>query len=585
MLIKALSDYYDKLPEEEKQLTRTYINVSYAIDLSADGDIARIRSVKESCELTDKKGNTKIVYRPQRLMFTKRGGTTFICAYIVDHRPSYIFGVENEKGELKITPKSTASHKSFVDTNAQFFEKLTSPICRAFYAFVKKWTPDIQSVISVLKDIDADDLYKSGIAFCLDGHPNDYLNVCEEVLGAFDGMQTSDGQAITAQCSVSGELDAIAVLHDSVKGILGAQPSGCKLVCVNNTAEESYGHTQGGVGKVSKTVMERYTKALNYLANEDKYRSRIGDMTVLHWASTADDQTNNIVNLLAFFDESDKADAGEIDDMLSSVFEQIRRGEKPDFSAFGLDDCADYYVVGLLPNSSRLAVKFCYRNTLGEVMKNVLRYHGEFAHSKLNKAPSYARLGKELVSPKAKDQKLPPDFTGSMFDAMFTGVMYPRSLLERTVKRVKTDRAISDIKVGMIKAYLNRKNKSEVIKMSLDKDNKSSAYLSGRLFAVLEALQKDAAGGKLNRTIKDAYFASACSTPARVFPTLVKLAQSHLKKTDRAPRYEKMIGEIVTKLDNSFPKTLPLEKQGEFIVGYYQQQNDEIYAKKGKEEE
>ena len=66
--------------------------------------------------------------------------------------------------------------------------------------------------------------------------------------------------------------------------------------------------------------------------------------------------------------------------------------------------------------------------------------------------------------------------------------------------------------------------------MSLDKTNQTPAYLCGRLFAVLEKLQQDASNNSLNRTIKDAYFASASAKPALVFPKLIRLAQNHLSK-------------------------------------------------------
>ena len=42
----------------------------------------------------------------------------------------------------------------------------------------------------------------------------------------------------------------------------------------------------------------------------------------------------------------------------------------------------------------------------------------------------------------------------------------------------------------------------------------NEAYLCGRLFAVLEMIQKVSLNNSINRTIKDAYFASASSTPS-----------------------------------------------------------------------
>ena len=107
--------------------------------------------------------------------------------------------------------------------------------------------------------------------------------------------------------------------------------------------------------------------------------------------------------------------------------------------------------------------------------------------------------------------------------------------------------------------------------MALDKENQNPAYLCGRLFAVLERLQQAASGTQLNRTIKDAYFASASAKPAIVFPKLMRLAQNHLAKTKSAVYYNILIGEILDKLNGEFPDWLALTEQGKFIIGYYQQ--------------
>lgn len=115
--------------------------------------------------------------------------------------------------------------------------------------------------------------------------------------------------------------------------------------------------------------------------------------------------------------------------------------------------------------------------------------------------------------------------------------------------------------------------------MALDLSNNNPAYLCGRLFAALELIQQRAANGKLNRTIKDSFFASACSKPSTVFPRLIILAQNHLAKLKNTTYFDMLIGEIVSQLNSEFPQTLSLDDQGQFIIGYYQQ-NKVLYEKK-----
>jgi CRISPR-associated protein Csd1 len=111
--------------------------------------------------------------------------------------------------------------------------------------------------------------------------------------------------------------------------------------------------------------------------------------------------------------------------------------------------------------------------------------------------------------------------------------------------------------------------------VSLDKERTDVAYLLGRLFAVLEKVQEESAGGKLNASIKDKYFASASTHPSVTFPLLIRLSQNHQKKlkTERAGRavnFQKEIQSIISNLD-SFPSYLNLEDQGLFAIGYYHQ--------------
>lgn len=114
----------------------------------------------------------------------------------------------------------------------------------------------------------------------------------------------------------------------------------------------------------------------------------------------------------------------------------------------------------------------------------------------------------------------------------------------------------------------------------LNTETLDSAYNCGRLFAALEAVQSAALPG-INATIKDKFFASACATPYLVFPRLVKLSQNHLSKIGGglSVHYDKLLTQIMSNLDTQFPKALSMEKQGMFILGYYQQK-EALFTKK-----
>lgn len=112
--------------------------------------------------------------------------------------------------------------------------------------------------------------------------------------------------------------------------------------------------------------------------------------------------------------------------------------------------------------------------------------------------------------------------------------------------------------------------------MSLDTENADPGYLLGRLFAALENIQRAALGRDINATIRDRYYGAASATPGSIFPVLVRNAQHHLSRVRKdkpglAVNLEKEIGAIMEKLQPQFPKSLRIEAQGRFAIGYYHQ--------------
>ena len=590
MLIKALCDYYDVLSKKELVLPEGYseVPIRYKIALTEDGTIDEIISCEEEKREKTKSGKEKITMTPKKLLFPKRTDKSAIESNYIEHRPLYIFGLNLEKG--KLTPddksqKAKKSHDVFVKKNLEFIEGLDSPIVNAYRNFLLKWKPEDEVLNTHVLTLGTK-YSSSGFAFCLTGSPDvllqDDLAVCRKWEDFYSKNQNVPGE-FEAQCAITGEKTSIARIHGKIKGLADGATTGNVLIGFNNPSDTSYGNKQSYNSNISEKAMKKYTEALNFLLKNSAHKIILDDITVCFWAMDGEDNHEEILKELLMKSSKEKS-AEEIDALLKSILQRgtqskitLEELEKVDEE---LDANIDFYIVGLKPNSSRISVKFIYRKKFGALLMNVAKFQEELQISNEISVISLKNINDACKSPKSSTEKVNPSLFASVFESALYNKPYPQSILATIVRRAKTDKEIDKVKAGVIKAYLMRNEKEEMT-VALNRGNQDQAYLCGRLFAVLERIQEQAAGGKLNSTIKDRYFASATSKPASVFPTLIKLEQHHLKKLPEGSQvfYSKIVSEIMDGLENEFPTLLSLTNQGKFIVGYYQQ-TQAFYTKK-----
>ena len=212
--------------------------------------------------------------------------------------------------------------------------------------------------------------------------------------------------------------------------------------------------------------------------------------------------------------------------------------------------------------------------------------------------PTYLLL-KAASSP---GSDIPSPVVDTLFNSILNDTPYPPSLYFNMLHRVLLDRddkakgitKVNYIKAGLIKAYLVRNcydRWKELDSVAVNEDCEKVPYLLGRLFALLEGIQRQALP-TINTTIKDRFFNSACTTPAVTFPLLIRLSHSHLKKLKKplAIYFDKkltaMLDRItVSSVKGAFPKRLTPEEQGAFVLGYYQERQSVFNKKSEKEAE
>lgn len=594
MIIEALYEHYKTLSNRPDsgvpQPGFSVLPVAFAFNLSPNGDLLDV------IPLGDKKGKR---LRPMDMLVpepVKRSGSGVAPCFLCDNS-MYIIGADNKGNPDRSRRAFEASRELHLEILQHIDDDGAHAVCQYFL----KWNPNAARNHSALEHLLEDVLDGRNIVFRLDGSDG-YVHDRPEIREAWQNHRDQATSDVTAQCLVTGEVSPIARIHPSIKGVRGAQSMGAALSSYNLKAFESYGKSQNYNAPLSEAVAFGYTTALNHMLAGDRQRLQLDtNTTVVFWSERQDGEHEE--NLIAeLFDLGDvPASNGNPDSssgyspdlrttqLVRDVLENVRRGRPIDFAAIKVDPESRFFVLGLSPNSSRLSVRFWHADTFGRMVQRVAQHHADMAITPPGYRKSEFISVREILretAPLGDWERIPPLLGGGLMRAILTGQPYPQGLYTALIARVRADSKdrINYVRAAMIKASLLRRIRARgldaraadmresqevTITVSLDVNNKTPAYLLGRLFAVLEKVQQDANPG-LNATIRDRYFGAASATPRAVFPQLLRLAQHHISKAEYGRVSDHWIESIVADLDD-FPAHLALDEQGLFMLGYYHQ--------------
>lgn len=580
MILQALVRCYDALTEAGKLEKPGWspVKVSLALELDESGALLRVFPLGE----TDEKGKR----RPPKLNVpAQEKRASNVAANFLCDNAAYILGLDS-KGRPGRTAQCYAACR---EKHKALLSAVDHPMARAIVRFFEGWEPAAANDNTALAPY-MDELTQGvNLCFCMD---SEFAQDVPALRQAWDDAYGDDEEAVHGRCLVTGEKAPIALLHPSIKGVLGAKGTGASLVSFNARAYESYGRdeAQGLNAPVSKRAAFAYGAALNYLLSEETYYTRIGDTTLVYWAEGARKEYNSAMSCM--FGIKDNLMQQE---QLKSVMDALSEGRPVQWDEITLRPDNQFYILGLAPNSARLSVRFFLQNSFGGFAEKMKRYQEEVeivrpAFDTWETLPVWALLS-ETVRPNSSDKNPPAELVGETMRAILTGAPYPASLFAQIQVRIRAEHDINRGKAAAIKAWLLRnvtaKNPEhvykEVLRVKLNDETTYLPYLLGRLFAVLEGLQQDANPG-INTTIRECYFNSACATPAMVFPMLINHAQAHLNKLSHSKvtgtiDYGEVITALYCEINESLPAHMALQDQGIFQLGYYHQKQ-KLYTKK-----
>lgn len=579
MILQALNNCYQRLLARGEEGLAPFgyspEKISYEILLAPDGRVVDVNDIRDT---SGKKPMPRLMNVPQP---EKR--TVGIKSNFLWDKTSYVLGVSST------SKRSDKEHEAFKTLHQESLGGTQDMGLKALLAFLASWTPE-RFVEQPFKD----EMLDTNMVFRLDGE-NTYLHerpAAQAIRAQL--LAGGEGGAIALEtCLVSGERMPVARLHPAIKGVSGAQSSGASIVSFNLESFTSYGKSQGENAPVSEQAAFAYTTVLNHLLrrsehNRQRLKSLIGDTSVVFWAEAEDaeqaQEAEFTFESLLDAPPDDSQEAARV----REVLDQVSKGRPLSELNPKLQDSTRMYVLGLAPNASRISIRFWEVGTLGtfagRLAQHELDMHLEPVPWKT--APAARRVvlatvpNREGAMPKMDDAF--NNLVGEFMRAVLSGGLYPRSLLANTLMRIRTDGNLSGLRAAICKGILAREQRlginiqNEEVPVSLDKESLSPGYRLGRLFAVLEAVQRSALGGQVNATIRDRYYGAASATPASVFPVLLRNTQNHLSKLRKdkpklAGFFEREIREIVDGLSEHFPRSLRIEAQGQFAIGYYHQ--------------
>lgn len=573
--------------------------VAYLIKLGAGGKYLGYTAPRVDPPV-DAKGRPKgkpkppVRYVPRH---TDRTGIRPPAQFLVD-KAEYVFGIDPTGTRAPVDLQSRhAQFRAYVE-EARVAVK--SDGLNAVASFLARALPEELRLL-LTPEKESEQRQRSGEWFAFVYEPDGGLGCVHDedrVRDWFSSRLAGSDATLTGQCLVTGKSEVpLTRLHAKPKNIppKSKTKGGVPLTSVNADAFKSYQLDDVQCAPISREANIAIETALNRLldpgfrlpdgSTAPPRSVQLSHDTVLLFWSRED-------ALLDWFSGIESESPEKVADLLRSPY---KGGHAP------IDDPSAFYALVLSGAQGRAVVRSFLQSTVRDVARAIDRYREEVRVAKPYGEPEGSfglQQYRRALVPRRDLDLLPPSLAVDLYLAIVLGRPFPNAVLQAVIRRNRAeflpqcersearDDMLLATRCSLLKAWLMR-NRKEALTVALDPQRTDPPYRLGRLLAVIDRLQQDALGGSINATLVDRYYGSASSTPAAVFPTLLRRSQHHLGKLRRekpglAIERERLLRGVVSDLPR-FPKTMTLEEQGLFALGFYHQRQD-FFTKKEKEE-
>lgn len=584
MILKALYDYYHRCGDLAPNGLE-YKEIAFVIVIDLDGNFLRL----EDCRIDNKNAQKFLVVKGARsgrkyTPYAFWDNVEYVLNYTKSHKE--FDNNKDNKDLIDSIEQSQIKHDLFVKQCCDI--ALKYPHNKAFKAVANFYLNNgVEAVIKCDSWTEIERKPTVNLSFRINGS---FSIVAEEpeLAEEFNNSKDDNKDKMKSICLITGK-QGNCVSTTTPTPILGGQATGRLVAFQVNSGYDSYGKSKGSNASISVEAEACYTTALNRLLQKDSQNKfTIGNRTFVFWASNNSETSKQVESCFFNFLTNLKSDdpnrrIHEVRQVFNSIF----------LGHLTVQNKDKFYILGLAPNSARIAVIYWRETTIKDFAEKILKHFDDFEikDSRKEQKPYYGIYNIiTTVALQGKESNVSPNLVEAVMKSIIEGIPYPYSLFSSCMRRIKaeTDKDVLVTRAAILKAYLNRlrNNNNKKIEKMLDKTNDNIGYLCGRLFATLVRIEQVSKNNYETSSIRERYMNSASTTPAAVFANLLNLSIHHEEKL--APKYkvyyEKLKGEIIGRISTEgFPAHLDINDQARFFVGYYHQRQDFFTKKEDKD--
>jgi CRISPR-associated protein Csd1 len=350
MILQELVRYYERQaanPDSQiAPIGLEWKEISFAIVIDRNGNFQDIEDLRTG----DKKPRGRAFLVPQTVKRTVK-----IEAQLLWDNLGYVLGYDEGDSE-----RAAKEHEAFAIRTRGLAADCPNDIdLKAVCSFLSSNSIKImQSHLKWHELVDS----KGNISFRLVGEQQ---LVCEKPTLQKAAQEIFlSGESSTICCLATGEQDKLKRLHDSIKGVYGAQSSGASIVSFNRDAFRSFNKEQGANAPIGVYAATAYTTALNSLLDrQSRQRLQLGETSVIFWC-----EKSHVIESLLFdlFGEPPKDDPALHSEAVATLYKSPQTGVLP-FE----DDTTNFFILGLGPNAARIAIRFWHSAPVSAIAKEL----------------------------------------------------------------------------------------------------------------------------------------------------------------------------------------------------------------------